>query len=63
MDEYFYYRGSLTTGGCEESVNWIVFKNPLAINEDNLRAFQTLKNEEGENIINNFRTTHPVNDR
>ena len=22
---------ALTTGGCEESVNWVVFKNPLAI--------------------------------
>ena len=31
MDEYFHYHGSLTTGGCEESVNWVVFKNPLAI--------------------------------
>eukprot|EP00092_Neocalanus_flemingeri_P011527 GFUD01012422.1.p1 GENE.GFUD01012422.1~~GFUD01012422.1.p1 ORF type:complete len:383 (+),score=108.08 GFUD01012422.1:63-1151(+) len=63
MDEYFYYRGSLTTGGCEESVNWMVFKNPLAISEDHLKAFQSLKNEKGENIINNFRTTQPVNDR
>ena len=31
MDEYFHYHGSLTTGGCEESVNWVVFKNPIAI--------------------------------
>ena len=29
MDEYFHYHGSLTTGGCEESVNWVVFKNPI----------------------------------
>ena len=63
MDEYFYYRGSLTTGGCEESVNWIVFKNPLAITEDHLRAFQSLTNKNGENIINNFRPTQPVNER
>ena len=63
MDEYFHYRGSLTTGGCEESVNWIVFKNPLAITEDQLRAFQALTTTTGENIINNFRPTQPVNDR
>ena len=31
MDEYFHYHGSLTTGGCEEAVNWVVFKTPLAI--------------------------------
>jgi len=63
MDEYFHYRGSLTTGGCEESVNWIVFKNPLAITEDQLRAFQALTTTTGENIINNFRPTQPVNER
>jgi len=63
MDEYFHYHGSLTTGGCEESVNWMVFKNPLAIQEKHLRAFQSLKNKEGVNIANNFRPTQPVNDR
>ena len=35
MDEYFHYHGSLTTGGCEESVNWVVFKNPIAIRVNN----------------------------
>ena len=34
MDEYFHYHGSLTTGGCEESVNWVVFKTPIAIRVD-----------------------------
>ena len=63
MDEYFHYHGSLTTGGCEESVNWMVFKNPLAIKEKHLKAFQSLKNKEGKNIANNFRRTQPVNDR
>ena len=79
MDEYFHYHGSLTTGGCEESVNWVVFKNPLAIKvtlilyiiyhhnfdlqESHLRAFQSLLNKKGENIANNFRQTQLVNER
>ena len=36
MDEYFHYHGSLTTGGCEESVNWVVFKNSIAIRVNNI---------------------------
>ena len=63
MDEYFHYHGSLTTGGCQESVNWMVFKNPLAIKTKHLKAFQSLKNEAGVNIANNFRPIEPVNDR
>ena len=63
MDEYFHYHGSLTTGGCQESVNWMVFKNPLAIKEKHLKAFQSLKNKNGANIANNFRPIQPVNDR
>jgi len=63
MDEYFHYHGSLTTGGCEESVNWIVFKNPLAIKEKHLKAFQSLKNKNGANIANNFLPIQSVNDR
>merc|ERR1719219_479052 len=63
MDEYFHYHGSLTTGTCEESVNWVVFKNPLAIKESHLRAFQSLLNRNGENIANNFRQTQLVNER
>ena len=27
-------------GGCEEAVNWVVFKIPLAIHERHLRALQ-----------------------
>merc|ERR1719461_2267732 len=63
MDEYFHYHGSLTTGTCDEAVNWVVFKNPIAIRESHLLAFQSLKNYNGKNIANNFRQTQPVNDR
>jgi len=63
MDEYFHYHGSLTTGGCQESVNWVVFKNPLAVHRRHLQALQEMKNLAGRNIANNFRETQPVFDR
>ena len=43
MDEYFHYHGSLTTGGCEESVNWVVFKNPIAIRVDKFSKKESVK--------------------
>jgi len=63
VEEYFHYRGSLTTGGCEEAVNWVVFKTPLAIKEKHLRALQSIRNTGGTPIINNYRPTMPVNKR
>ena len=44
MDEYFHYHGSLTTGGCEESVNWVVFKNPIAIRVDRFSNKEVKRN-------------------
>lgn len=63
MDEYFHYTGSLTTGQCDEAVNWIVFKLPLAVHRDNMWDLMNLLNEQGEQLINNYRPTQPVNDR
>ena len=50
-------------GGCEEAVNWVVFKTPLAIHEDNLRDLQTMRNKKNETIKNNFRESQDRNDR
>jgi len=63
LDCYFYYSGSLTTGTCSEAVNWIVFKNPLAVHKDNLKDFQSLMDKEGNKLINNYRPVQPANDR
>ena len=41
LDKHFHYRGSLTTGGCKEAVNWIVFKTPIAVKEKHLKALQS----------------------
>lgn len=63
MDEYFHYHGSLTTGTCDEAVNWMVFKNPLAVTTKDLRALQTIRGVDGEIVKNNFRPTQEINGR
>jgi len=63
LEEYFTYKGSLTTGGYEEAVNWVVFRNPLAIKKEHLGVFQTLLNSGQEPIKNNYRNTMPTFDR
>lgn len=41
MQEFFTYRGSLTTPPCSENVRWIVLKSPVTIN---LEQYTMLKN-------------------
>ena len=63
IEEYFTYKGSLTTGGYEEAVNWVVFRKPLAIKKEHLEMFHTFKNIGQEQIKNNYRNTMPTYNR
>ena len=64
LDEYFHYKGSLTTGACDQAVNWIVFKNPLAISSKNyFYALKTIKDLDGKIVKDNFRPIQETNGR
>jgi len=60
---YFSYSGSLTTPGCNEGVQWILFSTPLSISSRQVAAFRTVFDDDGEPIVNNFRPVQRLNDR
>lgn len=59
---FIFYRGSLTTPPCSESVIWIVALNPIPIHNDEMLEFRKLKSSEGS-MIQNFRPIQKLNQR
>lgn len=59
---FIFYRGSLTTPPCTESVIWIVALNPIPIHNEEMLEFRNLKSSEGS-MIQNFRPTQKLNHR
>ncbi len=57
IDDYYSYKGSLTTPPCSETVDWVVFKNPIVLSVN-----QVLKLKKNM-PLNNYRNEQPINDR
>ncbi|KAL4234141.1 Carbonic anhydrase [Mactra antiquata] len=63
--EFWTYKGSLTTPPCFESVQWIVFRDPVQYSSKQLQALRSLLNAEegGDCIIDNYRPPMPIGSR
>ncbi|MEC3908548.1 carbonic anhydrase family protein [Tamlana sp. 2201CG12-4] len=54
---YYSYGGSLTTPPCTESVNWVVFKEPIVLSVEEVLKLKS------NMPINNYRNEQPLNGR
>jgi len=62
--QVYAYKGSLTTPGCNEQVNWYVLKKPASVSEQVLSKFRTgIKDDSGHDLNQNFRPRQPLNGR
>ncbi|XP_018324449.1 carbonic anhydrase 13-like isoform X2 [Agrilus planipennis] len=70
---YWTYQGSLTTPPCSECVTWIIFKEPIEVSREQLKAFRKLRCycrddtcpcDQYEGFVkDNFRPPAPLNNR
>lgn len=57
LDDFWRYRGSLTTPPCTEGVIWTVFKTPIIFTEDEFNSFRT------NLLYEDYRGPQPLYDR
>jgi carbonic anhydrase len=64
IPQVYSYKGSLTTPGCNEQVNWFVMKAPAKVSSSDLQAFRTkLQDGNGAILNENHRPQLPLNGR
>lgn len=65
--DFYNYKGGLTTPGCHESVNWVVNRDPISLNEAQIELFRNLNDTSNVNQTNtlqdNFRPIQALNGR
>ncbi|XP_055302468.1 carbonic anhydrase 2-like [Sitodiplosis mosellana] len=54
-DNYFAYKGSLTTGAYNEVVTWIIYKSPVIVSTQQVAVFRDMLDTENKKITNNYR--------
>ncbi|XP_026979042.1 carbonic anhydrase 12 isoform X1 [Sagmatias obliquidens] len=68
-EEYYRYRGSLTTPPCYPTVLWTVFRNPVEISQQQLTDLETalyctrVEDPSPREMINNFRQVQKFDER
>jgi carbonic anhydrase len=60
---YYYYKGSLTTPPCTETVDWHVMEGAIRITEEDLEILRDLTYNDGAPMVDNYRNTMPLNNR
>ncbi|KZC05968.1 Carbonic anhydrase 2, partial [Dufourea novaeangliae] len=62
-EDYYTYKGSLTTPPCLEIVQWIDFIQSQMISHEQLALFRSIKSPDGRNLTHNYRPVQPLDDR
>ncbi|XP_058033408.1 carbonic anhydrase 3-like isoform X3 [Ahaetulla prasina] len=64
---YYTYQGSFTTPPCEECVTWIVMKEPINVDEQQMLKLRSLSSNSAEDphcpLVDNWRPLQPLNTR
>ncbi|XP_076380477.1 putative carbonic anhydrase 3 isoform X2 [Megalopta genalis] len=59
-DEFYVYKGSLTTPPCSEVVTWIIFSTPVAISFNQLTKFRLLSDSVERKLADNYRMLQDI---